>query len=160
MTTPILSKTLRITVSRLTEDGETFRGLLAPSILELSQDEMIRDLEPVSYDLRCALLSEGALVQGTAQVRFCGTCDRCLGAVPTEVAADVSHFIRELEEELDLLEKLREDLLIAFPSKSLCDNDCKGLCGTCGVNLNQKACDCIPIVDTAGAWSGLDGLDL
>lgn len=36
---------------------------------------------------------------------------------------------------------LREYLLLEIPIKPLCQPDCKGLCPTCGANLNQGACE-------------------
>jgi uncharacterized protein len=37
---------------------------------------------------------------------------------------------------------LREQVLLAVPIKTVCNDDCKGLCPHCGKNLNQGACDC------------------
>jgi len=37
---------------------------------------------------------------------------------------------------------LREQLLLAVPLKLLCREDCKGLCPSCGQNLNQGDCGC------------------
>ncbi|HLH06855.1 MAG TPA: DUF177 domain-containing protein [Terriglobales bacterium] len=45
-------------------------------------------------------------------------------------------------EGLLLEEVLREQLLLALPLKLLCSEDCKGLCRSCGQNLNQGACGC------------------
>jgi uncharacterized protein len=39
-------------------------------------------------------------------------------------------------------EILREQVLLALPMKALCNVDCKGLCPTCGTNLNSTSCDC------------------
>ena len=36
------------------------------------------------------------------------------------------------------------EILVSWPSKVLCKEDCKGLCNTCGTNLNLKTCDCEP----------------
>lgn len=37
---------------------------------------------------------------------------------------------------------VREYILLAVPLKLLCRDDCAGLCGTCGANLNHAVCDC------------------
>jgi uncharacterized protein len=37
---------------------------------------------------------------------------------------------------------LHEQVLLALPMKPLCTVDCKGLCPTCGTNLNLKSCNC------------------
>ena len=35
-------------------------------------------------------------------------------------------------------------LLLEIPLIPLCDDDCKGLCSTCGANLNEGPCGCAP----------------
>ena len=37
---------------------------------------------------------------------------------------------------------VEECLFINEPFKVLCDEDCKGLCPSCGANLNQEQCSC------------------
>ena len=37
---------------------------------------------------------------------------------------------------------LHEQVLLALPMKALCTVDCKGLCPSCGTNLNVKSCNC------------------
>jgi uncharacterized protein len=44
--------------------------------------------------------------------------------------------------QIDLDPILREQLLLALPMNALCSEECKGLCGMCGQNLNDRACDC------------------
>ena len=43
---------------------------------------------------------------------------------------------------LDIDEQLIEVLLLDFPTRVLCKEDCKGLCQKCGKDLNEGACDC------------------
>lgn len=45
-------------------------------------------------------------------------------------------------EEVDLGPEIRDQILLAFPIKPLCKEDCLGLCSVCGGNRNQVACDC------------------
>ncbi len=45
-------------------------------------------------------------------------------------------------EEIDLEQLMREQFYLALPMKPLCSRDCKGLCPTCGTNLNRATCDC------------------
>ena len=44
--------------------------------------------------------------------------------------------------ELDLSKDLHDILMLSLPLKSLCKDDCKGLCSGCGCNLNEDTCDC------------------
>lgn len=45
---------------------------------------------------------------------------------------------------IELDPMLYEQLLLAQPTITLCDEGCKGLCPQCGVNLNQETCGCVP----------------
>ena len=45
---------------------------------------------------------------------------------------------------LDLAEAVRQYALLGIPMKPLCREDCAGLCPSCGRNLNQGSCDCLP----------------
>lgn len=93
------------------------------------------------------------------------SCARCLEPVGHDIARDFDLLYRplgadrradevsitEAETEIGyyqgdglLLEDvLREQLLLAVPIKSVCDDACKGLCPKCGKNLNQESCDCV-----------------
>ena len=39
-------------------------------------------------------------------------------------------------------EQLSEILLLDFPTRVLCSEDCKGLCHKCGKDLNEGDCGC------------------
>lgn len=43
---------------------------------------------------------------------------------------------------LDIDEQLADFLLMDFPTRILCKEDCKGLCQKCGKDLNEGECDC------------------
>ena len=86
-------------------------------------------------------------------------CDRCLTPVPTKLVLDFKKSVdldlpdgeqpEELDEtnyidgyELDVEQLVSNEVLIGWPTKILCSDDCKGMCNVCGQNLNQGACDC------------------
>lgn len=48
------------------------------------------------------------------------------------------------DEQIDLIELLREQFYLALPMKPLCTPACKGICPQCGTNRNLTACDCNP----------------
>jgi uncharacterized protein len=47
-------------------------------------------------------------------------------------------------EQIDLRDVIIESLVLALPMKPVCHPDCKGLCPSCGCNLNTDHCDCGP----------------
>ena len=57
----------------------------------------------------------------------------------TSAEAEVSYY----QGEGVLLEDVvREQVLLAVPLKTICREECKGLCPHCGKNLNQEQCSC------------------
>jgi len=48
-------------------------------------------------------------------------------------------------EVIDLSPPIREQLLLALPTRPLCAEDCRGLCPRCGANLNLGACGCAEV---------------
>jgi uncharacterized protein len=45
-------------------------------------------------------------------------------------------------QEIDLEPLLREQLILAVPFAPLCSEECRGLCPSCGVDLNREGCAC------------------
>jgi uncharacterized protein len=43
---------------------------------------------------------------------------------------------------LELGQVIKEQIILSLPMKTLCSAECKGLCATCGSNLNVKTCSC------------------
>lgn len=61
-------------------------------------------------------------------------------------------------DEIDPIEIIREQLLIALPMVPLHHPDCKGLCSICGTDLNESRCNCDQGPGPAGPFSGLKDL--
>ena len=45
-------------------------------------------------------------------------------------------------QKIDLSEPLEEELLLVLPAKTLCREDCRGLCPKCGKPLKLGDCGC------------------
>ncbi len=43
---------------------------------------------------------------------------------------------------LELDEVVISDIILHYPQKYLCKDDCRGLCPKCGKNLNEGDCGC------------------
>jgi uncharacterized protein len=82
-------------------------------------------------------------------------CDRCL----EDVVIEIDESIDTMEEvdaedpdsrltmerkglELDMGDLLWEHFVLALPVHPLCGKNCKGICPTCGANLNSGDCSC------------------
>ncbi len=117
---------------------------------------------------QCTLKRKGndtVEIQGHLKACLSVICDRCLVPYDIDVDTDLqvlletglSNFqpLQELECTLtdldsilldepvvDLDDILRQQLYLALPLKSLCSEQCKGICSRCGVNLNLQECKC------------------
>ena len=54
---------------------------------------------------------------------------------------------------LDLRPAVREQWLLNVPTYAVCREECKGICPTCGKDLNEGPCDCPESRD--GRWDAL-----
>jgi uncharacterized protein len=72
------------------------------------------------------------------------TCSRCLeqAVQKLEQHFDLNYQADNLSDYLEVDKDIREEILLNFPMKVLCKDDCKGLCPHCGMNLNFGGCDC------------------
>jgi uncharacterized protein len=97
-------------------------------------------------------------------------CRRCLEDVAVDVSEE-EHFIFSSDKEesaddpdvfpfdpnalyLDMRPAVRETWLLAVPPFVQCREDCKGLCPTCGTDLNTGTCNCEPVT-TDSRWDKL-----
>jgi uncharacterized protein len=60
----------------------------------------------------------------------------------TDLKADDLEFSLYEGDEIDLSPLIREQILLALPTRPLCQEDCRGLCPRCGANLNRVKCNC------------------
>ncbi len=72
------------------------------------------------------------------------SCSRCLCdySLPLAKAFRFDHRIESGEEEADLTPYIRDELMVDYPVKPLCNDNCKGLCRGCGADLNKGGCSC------------------
>jgi len=46
------------------------------------------------------------------------------------------------EPEIDIHAMLSQQVILSVPAKRLCSQSCRGLCPSCGCNLNKEKCSC------------------
>ena len=142
------------------------RSLFMGEVKSLPIDTEL-DFSQVEYQGICPI-TEPVRVVGTITVSagvvqlkaraafvFHGRCDRCLSAFERAYEVPLEHIlVATLEDEendeyilldqyqLDLADLTMADILLELPYKSLCREDCRGLCPMCGKNLNEGLCGC------------------
>lgn len=112
---------------------------------------------PVQCTLHLEMMGKDVYLRGEARTTIHPTCARCGETFSQELSVDAALTCRpqakgvpgadsyqESEEglvyfrneELDLDEIIREQMLLALPMRYLCRESCLGLCPRCGANLN------------------------
>jgi len=99
-------------------------------------------------------------IVGNLEAEMTCICDRCAKEFPSSkymelnipLAADLndeenSEIFAVKGDEIDLTEILGTCFILDMETKFLCQEDCKGLCSSCGRDLNQGECDCKKPVD-------------
>ena len=59
-----------------------------------------------------------------------------------EIDACDFHLLLPSADALDISRDVKDALLLAIPGKCLCDENCQGICPSCGANLNSELCTC------------------
>lgn len=129
----------------------------------------ITDKAPVTLHIRNEE-NAAVLIRGTVVLEVMIPCARCLLDVQTPVHFNIEKRLRiadgdslpeesmtgsvmllddEMEEtdymtgfELDTDRLVYDEILVNWPMKVLCKDDCKGICKVCGMNLNKGTCSC------------------
>ena len=103
-------------------------------------------------------------LKGSFEGKFEVPCARCVEPVEIPLGAEFDLIFRPLgvdggaperaitapeteigyyqEDSLALEDVLREQVLLSLPVRTLCNEDCKGLCPRCGANRNNQPCKC------------------
>lgn len=148
---------LKISVTEILNRPGEYHDLDVRPAFEDVQTELAR-LEPGPLDTRLKAESvvEGVLVSGRVGGDASLKCARCLTPFAGTLELDVCELFttpgHELPEEeayrvegseIDLEPMLRDALVLALPLNPICSQSCRGLCATCGHNLNKGACGCV-----------------
>lgn len=146
---------MKIIISEIPDEG-----------LDLDLQETVKfedSLSPVQTHLRVTKVSTEVVVSGNIEADVELHCSRCLKDFrsmltipfeaiyhPLEHLRDDKHELKvdELDmgfysqDELDLLDLIKEQIMLNLPMKPLCNNLCKGICLQCGADLNAGTCSC------------------
>lgn len=123
-----------------------------------------RFLAPLRMHLTAAREYGHFRVHGAVSTDVGLTCSRCLVGFSSEITSKFTIFylpgaVTPLDEEVELSEEdlvsvpfegdeidlapeIAEQIGMEIPYKPLCSEECKGLCASCGVDLNNGECAC------------------
>ncbi len=152
-----------VRVSDINENGvhiETFENSeWLVNVPELSKgDRNTKLTSGFDIDLQVNKVLREVAVSGNVQFSIEAPCSRCLQTVKLDLKPEVNLVLTPKEstgeedddlnhetyvgDEVDISGYIREQIAMSLPFKVVCTEDCKGLCSSCGINLNNENCEC------------------
>src|SRR5687768_15544632 len=169
---------MRIELEKLDGGRGDFAHVYQPGELN-PVDERVSLAQPAEVKGTVKRTGGGVYVNGHVETRAQLECDRCLKPLQLPVSADfaleyitgadyVSSSVAALSEEelsvsvfdgesIDVDEIVKEQILLAVPARTLCREDCRGMCPECGVDLNTGQCKCAA-EEVDPRWTALKSL--
>lgn len=127
--------------------------------MELGGEEIIFS-QPVIVEGTATNVESGILVDCTIRTGITVNCDRCLRPFDIQIettaveeyvegknsrtagSSDEREFKSYKGSVLDISEMIEENILLSVPMKNVCSAACKGICPSCGADLNLEECTC------------------
>ncbi len=126
---------------------------------EIALDDYPEFSHPISAKLDIEKIGHNILINAALQAEVDLICDRCVESFNVQIEDTVrilyttDQNMRDREDEdvfvisestdiIDIKDPVRETLITALPTKRLCKDACRGLCSSCGTNLNEGTCEC------------------
>jgi len=139
-------------------------AVLFPTLVQAASAGECQFLSPLTVSLAVAREFDHIRVNGTVAAKAGLVCSRCLCEFSSGLSSAFTIFYTktaiaqpedevELDEhdlisatytgdEIDFSAEIAEQILLEIPYKPLCSDGCKGLCASCGADLNFSDCNC------------------
>ena len=119
------------------------------------EGEEIRAIENVNVEGLGISEKDVILIEASVKTKLKLNCSRCLDTFIYPIDIDIEERFTNNSEHckdenavfvkgdaLDITEIVENSIISTLPIKRLCSTNCKGLCQSCGANLNKEACNC------------------
>jgi uncharacterized protein len=148
------------------EISEELPGSAFPVLSGMIMSGEVTLTTPVRVEIRAAHEFDHVRVSGRVEAGMRFACSRCLTEYDDVVSSNFVLFYakahgtdavqdEEIElsetdlvsatyrgEEIDLIPAVEEQVITELPLKPLCSDQCRGLCSSCGADLNTIDCGC------------------
>ena len=133
---------MKIYLHQVPETGLTAQAEFEPVSYGLDTED-VNVPGPLSIDYSLSLAGEELLAHLTIHCPRRLVCARCSTSFEDTFTKEVelSYETRGLRE-IDLTEDIRQEIVMEYPMKPLCRENCQGVCSKCGQDLNKEKCNC------------------
>jgi uncharacterized protein len=134
---------VKIFINQIPSEGLYLEEEIRPAELDL-ETEMVKFRSNLKVKARAERAINALIVKLDMSALLCSSCSRCLEEFEwgLDKEAQLSYPLESGVNFIDLNPDIREEVMLDYPIKPLCDPDCKGLCVKCGKNKNQGGCNC------------------
>ncbi len=154
-----------IEIERLTEEPLHFQHVYSVGDLSFDHDDAVLE-QPIATEFVLTHVEKELHVEGSVRTAIRYKCSRCLreSSSPMDARFDLFYLPQadwKADEEIELKYEdmevgyydginldvdlmILEQIELAVPMKFICHEDCRGLCPTCGADLNEGPCACKP----------------
>ena len=133
---------MKVNVSEIPQDGLVLEETKKGEDLDLGWQDLEFN-KPVKIKATVNREYDNVLIH--LSIEACGEfpCSRCLEQGEYRVKKEID-IIKPLNERkvIDITEIARDEIILDYPIKLLCREDCHGICSGCGNNLNKRQCVC------------------
>jgi uncharacterized protein len=134
---------MKIYPAQIPPEGIVITEDFTPEKLELNT-EIIKFREPVRVRAEIAKITNAVTFDLDIEAAMYCLCSRCVEEfkLPLHKHLRFSFLVDRSDQFIDLDPDIREEIMLEYPVKPLCQSDCQGLCVKCGQNLNLGKCSC------------------
>lgn len=154
---------MKIRIDNILPDGLPLDCDIIPNDIDQS-DFDFAIVEPIHFCGGLTPFNSGIMLEGRFNTSIQTRCGRCLTTFTTAISDTFKLFFtqslrcdeddddtqetmdnvdcEQISDVIDLTLYLREQVILHVPLKIICDENCKGLCPHCGINLNENSCTC------------------
>ena len=158
---------MKIHLDKIGPNGFVLQDALTKAWLDetLGANSPISAVGDGSINAQIFRLENNVQVHGTVTAKLLTACSRCIEEIPLQIKAPLDIIIfpkgglpdaatnGELSEEdlgvatyenqeVDLDNIIHDGLFLEIPMNPICSEKCRGLCSSCGINLNHESCAC------------------
>ena len=134
---------MKLRINQIAPGGISIAQDVAPQSLDLETDQ-VRFCGPVKIRAEVSIITNAVTADISLEGLMSMNCSRCLEELKVILKKKLrlNYAVDNTDTEIDLGPDIRQEIILDYPLKPLCQPDCKGLCPKCGGNLNQGACRC------------------
>jgi uncharacterized protein len=144
-----------VSLADFPKEGMTIFGDI-PLDVGVFPSDVVSGIEAVRLDLHIIKAERTFHLSGQLGWKLDLACSRCLEPFAQQGSMDIRHMLQPASQDpgpetfpytgemFDLNGFARELIELNIPMKPLCAETCRGLCPSCGRNLNRETCSCVP----------------